>query len=155
MERQTLAQLAHEFAQQLKSALQMQIEELNLRNSGELQDGFNPLFVDDGWVSLKGYAWGFVMLYDDPLRLDTTCGPDWPFTGYRTAYLARPFGKGISFANQLNEGEVYYGPSELARAGLRRLADKVGDGWIFDAQLPQAVPVQHGPYYDQELWRVI
>jgi hypothetical protein len=146
MDKSILARQAQEFSEQLKTALLRQIHELNLYNNGELQDGFNPLQIDDGWVSLKGYSWGFVMLYDHPVRIDTTCGPDWPFTGYRTTYLAKPASSGIAFANSLDNREIYHSADDLARAGLRRLADKVGDGWIFEAQVPQQITVWHGPY---------
>lgn len=142
---------AQDFVEQLKRALLRQIYTLNVRNNGELQDGFNPQLIDDGWVSLKGYSWGFVAHFDEPLRIDTTCGPDWPFTGYRTTYVAKQFGNGLSFANENDAREVYYNADEFARAALRRLADKVGDGWIFDSPILESVSIEHGPFYGQNL----
>jgi hypothetical protein len=151
MEKTGLAQSAYQFLCEFKAELLHQIYELNCRNDGELQDGFNPCFVDDGWVGLKGFAWGFVMHFDDPVRIDMTFGPDWPFTGYRTTFVAQQGNPGLTWTNQDRPEEIYFNSEQLAQFGLRRLASKVGDEWIFERGVPQTMTILHNPYHGVEL----
>jgi hypothetical protein len=152
MYRTGMALSAYNFLSEFKTELLNQIQELNARNDGVLQDGFNPQYVEDGWVSLKGYAWGFVVHYDEPVRIDMVVGPDWPFIGYRTTFRAEQGPGGIVWINQDRGEERYHNTFELARYGLRRLASKVGDEWVFNSNI-DAIPqtIQHNPYYGTDL----
>jgi hypothetical protein len=135
MYREGIAQTAYQFFSEFKAEVLHQVEQLNSLHDGKLQDGFNPASIDDGWVSLKGFAWGFVLLYDEPVRLDMTFGPDWPFVGYRNTFIAKPGPAGLQWVNQQVTAERYLNAKDLANYGLRRLATKVGDAWIFNEQL--------------------
>jgi hypothetical protein len=132
MDKPELAHRAYDFLTSFKMQVMRQIEEVNAIADGELQDGFTSAFIEDGWVSLKGYSWGFVLHYDEPVRLDMTFGPDWPFVGHRITFVAKPSGDRIVWINQEHPNEVLYGTEQLARYGLRKLACKAGDSWIFD-----------------------
>jgi hypothetical protein len=151
MDKSDTAQSAYQFLLEFKNEILNQVHELNARNDGELQDGFNPVFLEDGWISLKGFAWGFVMHYDDPVRMDMVVGPDWPFIGYRHTFKARVNGGGIAWINQDRPDEIYTNARQLARYGLRRLASKVGDEWVFDAHRLETETIAHDPYYGNEL----
>ena len=151
MNRSTSAGYASLFFDDFKAELLNQIYELNSFNDGALQDGFNPQFLNDGWVSLKGYACGFVMHFDDPIRVDMTVGPDWPSIGYRTTFLARAHSDGFMWVNQDRPKEIYFNAAQLARQGLRRLASKVGDEWIFNAEHTPAYSVEHDAYFGNNL----
>ena len=140
MDKPELAQRAYDFLTSFKMQVMRQIEEVNAIADGDLQDGFNAAFMEDGWVSLKGYSWGFVLHYDEPVRLDMTFGPDWPFVGHRITFVAKPSGDKIVWINQERPNEVLYGTEQLARYGLRKLACKAGDSSIFDETvMPTAI----------------
>lgn len=132
MNKPELAQRAYDFLTSFKMQVVRQIDELNAIADGELQDGFLATFIEDGWVSLKGYSWGFVLHYDEPVRIDMTFGPDWPFVGHRITFVARPSGDKVVWVNEERPNEVLYGTEQLARFGLRKLACKAGDSWLFD-----------------------
>src|SRR5579883_1090706 len=102
-----LVEKAHEFVSQLKAKLTFQIDELNKLADGQLEDGFKYSCLEDGWVSLKGYAFGFVMHYDDPVHMDITFGPDCPFVGYRQSYIAVKSGNRLTWINQSYPKEKY------------------------------------------------
>lgn len=144
MNTEDLAQNAYAFNNEFKAAVMQQINELNAIADGELQDGFNATYLEDGWVSLKGYSWGFVMQYDNPARIDMTFGPDWPFVGYKITFAAKPIGGRIAWVNEQRSSEVCFDAPQLARLCLRKLACKAGDDGIFDkayaaqTQQPQA-----------------
>jgi hypothetical protein len=125
-------QQAYNFLVQLKEEIQRQVGHLNAGGDGELQDGFSTLFLEDGWVTLKGCSWGFVLHHDDPVRIDMTFGPDQPFVGHRITFVSRPDTNYRGWANAERETEMFYGPEQLARYGLHRLACKVGDGTLFE-----------------------
>jgi hypothetical protein len=147
-----LAQSANTFYDEFRAQILRQIDELNVIADGALQDGFNAWYLDDGWVSLKGFSWGFVMHYDEPVRIDMTFGPGWPFVGYVVTMVAQQVGDRIAWVNQSKPEEKVFGAEELARYGLRKLACKAGDDWIFTADYSAAgqpsayVPVHHDSY---------
>lgn len=132
-----IAQQAYNFQNEFKAEVMRQINQLNAIADGKLQDGFSSTYVEDGWVSLEGYSWGFVVHYENPVRIDMTFGPDWPFVGYRVTFVAKPLGGRLAWVNEQQESEVCFDASQLARYGLRKLASKAGDSWIFDANYVQ------------------
>lgn len=129
-----LAESVHAFETAFKTQIMLQIDELNAIGDGALQDGYNSTFIDDGWVSLKGYSWGFVMHYDEPVRIDMTFGPDWPFVGYRTTFIAQRVGDRIAWVNEQRPTEICYDAQQLARFALRKLACKAGDDRLVDSK---------------------
>ncbi len=132
-----LAQAAYAFNDEFKAQILRQIAELNAIGVGELQDGFHSTSIDDGWVTLKGYSWGFVVHFDNPVTVDMTFGPDAPFVGYKTTFVAEPRNQRLVWANLKQPSETYIDAEQLARFGLRKLACKTGDDWIFDAKYSQ------------------
>lgn len=147
MSRTELAQKAYEFVAEFKAEIMRQVEHLNTIADGNLQDGFNPMFLEDGWVTLEGCSWGFVMLYDEPIRIDMTFGPDQPFVGHRITFSAKPVGPGLAWVQQSQPNEVYYGAQQLARYGLSRLAGKVGENWLFELPAVQIQQQVDEPLY--------
>lgn len=147
-----LAQRALTFYDELKVQILRQIDELNVIADGALQDGYNAWYLDDGWISLKGFSWGFVMHYDNPVRIDMTFGPGWPFVGYRVPMVAKQIGDRIAWVNQNKPDEVVFDAEQMARYGLRKLACKVGDDWIFSGDYKPAgqpstyIPVHHDSF---------
>ena len=140
MDKSELAHRAYDFLTSFKMQVIRQVDELNAIADGELQDGYQSGFIEDGWISLKGYSWGFVVHFDEPVRMDMTLGPDWPFVGHRTTFVARPSGEKIVWVNQERPNEVLYGSEQLARYGLRKLACKAGDAWLFDGvTMPETI----------------
>jgi hypothetical protein len=135
----TIAQLVQEFVDEFKREIVRQVNKLNLSADGDLQDGFSVACIDDGWVKYKGYAWGFVILYEDPIMLDMTYGPDWPFVGHRTQFFAQPTSGGISWVRKDKPHTTFTSPEQLATYSLRRLAGKVHDEDLF-----------HIPIYDAQ-----
>lgn len=130
------AQKAYDFLNQFKVEISKQVSQLNQCADGALQDGFTVTYLEDGWVTLKGCAWGFVMHYDEPVRMDMTFGPDQPFVGHRITFVANDIGTNISWVCSSTTGETCAGAEQLARFGLRKLAGKCGDGSIFDMSAP-------------------
>lgn len=151
MNMEELKQNAYEFQTEFKAQVLHQINELNAIADGELQDGYNSTFVEDGWVSLEGYSWGFVMHYDEPLRIDMTFGPDWPFVGYKTTFEAKPVGGKVAWVNALRPSEICFDASQLARFGLRKLACKAGESWIFDADYAKKPAVTQEEYISENM----
>lgn len=151
MENAVVAQSASEFLSEFKAQLLHEIHELNCRNDGELQDGFNPSSIDDGWVSLKGFAWGFVMHFDDPVRMDMRVGPDWPTTGYRTTFVAVDSKFGLMWVNQDRPEQIYFTAEQLIRYGLQSLTAKVGDEWVLRSDVTHPVMIEHNPFYGVDL----
>jgi hypothetical protein len=143
------AQSAYDFLNQLKVEILRQVNHLNAIADGELQDGYNTTFLEDGWVTLKGCSWGFVMHYDEPARIDMTFGPDQPFVGHRITFISQANGSTMTWTNKERTEEVFRDKEQLARYGLRRLAGKVGDGWLFDNALMQ-MPVANLESYSSE-----
>jgi hypothetical protein len=157
MNNSELAQQAYDFLNEFKHEIQRQINHLNATGNGDLQDGFNSVFLEDGWVTLKGCSWGFVMHFDEPVRLDMTFGPDQPFVGHRHTFISEDAESGLCFRNPEFANEVFSTAEQLAHYGLRKLAGKVGDGWLFDGPLlhiaqtetesPQFHSAMHSPCY--------
>jgi len=137
MNSEDLAQSAYTFRHEFKEQVRRQIAELNAIGDGELQDGFNEMFVEDGWVSLKGYSWGFVVHNGNPVTIDMTFGPDAPFVGYKITFAAKPINGRLAWVNEQQPNETCFDAEQLARFGLRKLACKTGDDWIFKAKYSQ------------------
>lgn len=150
-----LSQSAYAYYEEFKAQILRQIDELNAIADGALQDGYNAWYLDDGWISLKGFSWGFVLQYDEPARLDMTFGPGWPFVGFRDSFIATQIGNAIAWVNEKNHDQVLFGAEQMARYGLRKLACKSGDEWIFASDLhPEVqrstyVPVHHDSYRER------
>lgn len=132
MNNSDMAQKAHACINELKTEVLRQIDELNAIANGAMEDGYQSTHLDDGWISLKGVAWGFVVHYDDPVRIDMTFGPDSPFVGYRSTFIAKNMNGRIVWANKELEAETFMDCKSMARYGLRKLAHKVGDAGLFD-----------------------
>ena len=140
------------FFDEFKTQILRQIEELNIIADGALQDGYNAWYLDDGWISLEGFSWGFVMQEGEPACIDMTFGPGWPFVGYRDSFVNKQVGEQMAWVNQAKADEVFFDAEQLARYGLRKLAWKTGDSWLFDGNYkPVAQPstfmsVHHDSY---------
>jgi hypothetical protein len=148
-----LAQNAHAFHEEFKTQILRQIDELNVIADGALQDGYSAWNIQDGWIALKGFSWGFCMHYDEPVRIDMTFGPGWPFVGYKVTFEARQMGDRMAWVNVNRPEEMLFEAEQLARYGLRKLACKAGDEWIFDSGTTrgaeaqsQYVPVHHDTF---------
>jgi hypothetical protein len=144
-----IAQYAYTFYDEFKAQILRQIDEVNsMTSDGTLQDGYNAWYIDDGWIALKGYSWGFVMHYDEPPRIDMTFGPGWPFVGYRITMVAQQVGDRIAWVNQNKPEEMIFYPEQLARYGLRKLACKAGDEFIFsEGYTPAIQPTAYMPVH--------
>lgn len=120
---------AYEYARlfecQLKQAVLAEAERLNEGNDGDMQDGFCLCHIDDGWVSYKGMSWGFVV-HSDPVALDMTFGPDWPFVGHRTVLQPQLSAGRIIWTerNATEIGVVCLSAEDVARFGLSRLFER-------------------------------
>ncbi len=123
------SETAYEYAQlfecQLKAAILVEAGRMNDMNEGDMQDGFCLSHIDDGWVSYKGMSWGFVV-HNDPVALDMTFGPDWPFVGHRTVMQPQLSSGRIIWTerNAIELGTVCCSAEDIARFGLRRLSER-------------------------------
>lgn len=142
-----MAQTVQNFMAEFKQEIIRQVDLLNMSEDGNLQDGFSISSIEDGWVKYKGFAWGFVVLHDDPIMLDMTYGPDWPFIGHRTQLFAQPTPNGISWVQKDRPHTTFTNPEQLAVYSLRRLAGKVHDEGLFSVPIYDA----QGEYLGESL----
>src|SRR5262245_35071522 len=113
MKTMNMPQLVQEFVAEFKREIVRQVEKLNSTEDADLQDGFSIAYIDDCWVKYKGYAWGFVVIDEDPIMLDMTFGPDWPFVGHRTQFFAQPSPGGISWIKKDRPHTAFDTPAQL------------------------------------------
>lgn len=124
-----IAQDALEFARlfecELKQEVMREAARRNELNDGNMQDGFCLAHIDDGWVSYKGMSWGFVV-HSEPIAVDMTFGPDWPFVGFRTVLQPQlNEGKVIwTERNSMAIGTVCWSAQDVAQFGLQKLTER-------------------------------
>ena len=140
-----VAQQAHAFFEELKREVVRQANDMNTKHDGDLQDGYALLHIEDGWVSYKGYSWGFVVRLDK-LEIDMTFGPDWPFVGHRSVFVAESSPSGINWVEQ-NGKTTMRTAEQMARFGLQRLAAKVHDENLFEQYHPGIAAEQAAELY--------
>jgi hypothetical protein len=130
------AQRILNFQQELKQEIMRQCISLNaIDTDGDLHDGFVTTYLEDGWITYKGFAWGFCVHYD-PVSIDMTFGPDWPFVGYRTLLKGQEDGQLMIWIDQHNDQIKFTNAEQLANYGLQRLAAKAHDQSLFSKQTP-------------------